>query len=285
MLGDYYWRASLLAASKNDGAGAYNLEIKAIGMNPNLADYRAVYSQTNLALAQAILSVEEGIELTDTEKEQASTLIQQAVREAQSAVTLDGNIPAYWSNLGSVYKALVGVVDEALDWSVQSYQQAAAIDPVSPTYNMELGSIAYGAEDYASAERYFEEVVKDKQDYANAWYNWAYAAKQQNGLQNAVTRLQQALNLISPDSEDYTKAKEELDKWNKELDEALKQYQEQLQQQQTQQQEQTGSQNQQQTSTEPLTTPEPLPTEGIEEQVNVSSEDLQPPETTTNPAE
>jgi hypothetical protein len=28
LLGDYYWRASLLAASKNDGAGAYNLEIK-----------------------------------------------------------------------------------------------------------------------------------------------------------------------------------------------------------------------------------------------------------------
>lgn len=278
LLGDYYWRASLLAASKNDGSNAYNLQIKAIGMNPNLADYRAVYSQTNLALAQAILNVEEGKELPDTDKEQASTLIQQAVREAQSAVSLDKNIPAYWSNLGSIYKSLVGVVDEALNWSVQSYQQAAALDPISPTYNMELGSIAYGAQDYASAERYFEEVVKDKQDYANAWYNWAYAAKQQNSLQNAVTRLDQALKLVSTDSADYSSAKEELDKWNKELEEAIKQYQEQQKQQQEQQQT-TQPDSTQQKSTEPLTTPKPLPTEGQEEQVNVSAKDLEPPVT------
>jgi len=284
LLGDYYWRASLLAASENDGSGAYNLEIKAIGMNPNLADYRAVYSQTNLALAQAILSVDEGTELTETEQEQASTLIQQAVREAQSAVTLDGNIPAYWSNLGSIYKSLVGVVDEALTWSVQSYQQASALDPVNPTYNMELGSIAYGAEDYASAERYFEEVVTDKSDYANAWYNWAYAAKQQNSLQNAVTRLQQALSLISSDSEDYAAAKEELDSWTEELNTALAQYQEQLQQQQAAQQQEAGTTTQP-TSTEPLTTPEPLPTEGMEEQVNVPAEDLEPPEVTVAPEE
>jgi hypothetical protein len=74
-------------------------------MNPNLADYRPVYSQTNLALAQAILSVEEGTEPDDTEKEQASTLIQQAVREAHVSSNFRWKYSAYWSNLGSVYKA------------------------------------------------------------------------------------------------------------------------------------------------------------------------------------
>lgn len=282
MLGDYYWKESLLAAAKNDGTGVYNMQIKAITMNPNLADYRAVYSQTNLALAKTILSSSEAKDLSTEDREKASTLIQQAVREGQAAVSLDNKVSAYWSNLGSIYKSLVGVIDNSLDWSVQSYQQAAILDPVNPSINMELGSIAYGAGDYASAERYFEDAVKDKSDYANAWYNWAYAAKQQNKLQEAVSRLDQALKLVSPDSDDYSKADEELTGWKKELEEAIKKYQEQQKQQEVQQQTQPDSNNQK--STEPLTTPQPLPTEGVEEQVNVSNEDLEPPEVTVTPA-
>lgn len=285
VLGDYYWKASLMAASKNDGTGVYNLQIKAIGMNSNLSDYRAIYSQTNLALAETILTSGDSKNLSDEDKQKASTLIQQAVREGQTAVSLDSNLSAYWMNLGSIYKSLVGVVDNALNWSVQSYQQAAVLDPVNPSVNMALGSIAYGAGDYASAERYFEDAVKDKNNYANAWYNWAYAAKQQNQLQNAVLRLDQALKLIPADGEDYTKGKEELDKWNKELEEAVKKYQEQVKQQQAaQKQQQDQSSDASKKSTEPLTTPEALPTGSGEENVTIPAKDLQPPQTTTTPA-
>jgi tetratricopeptide (TPR) repeat protein len=179
---------------------------------------------------------------------------------------------------------LVGVVDSSLNWSVQSYQQAALLDTVNPTINMDLGSLAYGAGDYASAERYFEDAVKDKSDYANAWYNWAYASKQQNKLQDAVSRLDQSLKLIPADGSDYAKGKEELDKWNKELEAAVKQYQEQLkQQQEAQQKGQQQVPNANQKSAEPLTTPQPLPTEGKEEKVNVPAKDLQPPQTTVTP--
>lgn len=284
VLGDYYWKESLLAAAKNDGSGVYNLQIKAIGANPNLADYRAIYSQTNLALAKSILNSAEAKDLSTEDKEKASTLIQQAVREGQSAVTLDKNISAYWINLGSIYKSLVGVVDNALNWSIQSYQQAAVLDPVSPSVNMELGSIAYGAGDYASAERYFEDAAKDKNNYANAWYNWAYAAKQQNKLQDAVNRLDQSLKLVSSDTEDYNKANEELTKWKKELEEAVKKYQEQLKQQEEAAKQQQQTSDGSQKSTEPLTTPKPLPSEGAEEQVNVSEKDLAPPQTTVTPS-
>ncbi len=278
ILGDYYWRTALVSASKNDGSGAYNNEIKAIGMNPNLADYRAVYSQTNLALAESILGTGDSNTITAENKEKASTLIQQAVREAQAAVNLDPKVSAYWTNLGSVYSSLVGVVDNALSWSVQSYQQAVVIDPVNPSIYMQLGSMAYGSKDYASAERYFEEAVTNKNDYANAWYNWAYAAKQQNQLQLAVNRLQQAVSLVPANSDDYTKAKEELDSWQKEYNEAVAKYNEQLKQQEatatatpTPVQKTSGN-------SEPLTTPEPLPTVGKEEKVNVPAKDLEPPE-------
>lgn len=277
-LGDYFWRESLLATSKNDGSGAYNNQIKAIGMNPNLADYRAVYAQTNLALAQNFLNVEKKEDLTEENKQKASTLIQQAVREGQAAVNLDQKVPAYWSNLGSIYKSLIGLVDSTLDWSVQSYQQAAILDPVNPNINMDLGSIAYGAGDYASAERYFEEVIRDKSDLANAWYNWAYAAKKQDKLQDSVTRLEQAVKLVPADSTDYEKANKELESWKKELEEAVKKYNEQLKQQQAAQQQTT---DEKKPAEQPLTTPQPLPTVGKEEKVNVPAKDLEPPATVT----
>jgi tetratricopeptide (TPR) repeat protein len=226
-----------------------------------------------LALAQGFLAVEEGQEVSAENKEKASTLVQQAVREAQGAVSLDPNISTYWMNLGSVYRSLVGLVEGTLDWSVQSYQQALVIDPVNSGIYMELGSMMYGAKAYDLAERYFEKAVINKQNFANAWYNWAFAAKQQNKLQDAVTRLNQAVALVPSDSEDYTKASDELASWQKELDEAVAKYNEQVKQQQTQ----TMDTNQQQIVAEPLTTPELLPEMGEEELVNVSEEELAPP--------
>ena len=270
VVADYYWRESLTATVKNDATGAYNNQIKAIGMNPNLADYRAMYSQTNLALARNYFEVPKGEEMTEENKQKASTLIQQAVREAQAAVGLDQKMSGYWVNLGSVYRSLIGLIDNTFDWSVQSYQQAAVFDPVNPNIKMELGSLAYGAKDYASAERYFEDAVNAKPNLANAWYNWAYAAKQQNKIQEAVTRLDQSVKLVPADSEDYEKANKELTEWKKELDEAVKKYQEVLKQQQ----EAVKSEE-----TEPaLTTPQPLPTIEEEDQVVVpTGTDLAPP--------
>ena len=278
-IGDYYYRQSLLAASKNDGSGTYNNQIKAIGANPNLADYRAVYSQTNLALAGNFLNVGAGETVSTENKEKASTLIQQAVREAQAAVSLDKNLGAYWANLGGIYQSLVGTIDSALDWSVQSFQQAAIVDPVNPNYNMSLGSLMYGSQNYSVAERYFEEAIIDKNNFANAWYNRAYAAKQQNKLQDAVVYMQQALNLVVVDSDDYTKAKKDLDDWQKQLDEAVAQYQEQLKKQQSQQQ------PTEPVKTETLKTAEPLPTMGVEERVDVSKEELEPKITVAPTAE
>ncbi len=269
-IGDFYYRQSLLMATKNDGSGTYNNQIKAIGMNPNLADYRAVYSQTNLALASNFLNVGTGETVSTENKEKASTLIQQAVREAQAAVSLDKNVGAYWANLGSIYQSLVGMIDNALDWSVQSYQQAAAVDPINSNYNMSLGSLMYGSQNYPMAERYFEEAIVDKNNFANAWYNRAYAAKQQNKLQDAVVFMQQALNLVPADSDDYTKAKKDLDDWQKQLDEAIAQYQEQLKKQQAE------LQQTEPTKTETLKTPQPLPTMGAEEKVQVPAEQLEP---------
>lgn len=253
LIADGYWRKAILAASKNDGTVTYNLEVKAIGINPNMADYRAIYSQTNLALAKNFLVKEN---MTDEDKQNGTTLVQQAVREAKAAVSLDQKNADYWSNLANIYKSLVGMVDGATDWSAQAYQQAIIFDPVDPLVKLDLGGLYYGMGDFESADRIFEQVVSNKKDYANGWYNWAYSAKELNKLEAAVNRMDQVLKLIPTDSTDYEKATEELNTWKKELEELNKK--------------QAEAQKTQETKTdqvEALTTPEPLPTSVEENQI------------------
>jgi tetratricopeptide (TPR) repeat protein len=275
VLADYYWRQSLVATSNNDGTNTYNLQIKAIGFNPSMADYRAMYSQTNLALAQNFLKKDQ---VSDTDKQNTSVLVQQAVNEAKAATSLDGNISAYWANLASIYSSLIGMVDGTSDWALQGYQQAISVDPVNPTLYMSEGALYYSAKDYVNAERAFELAVTNKQDYANAWYNWAYAAKQQNNLQVAVNRLQQAVSLVPTTSSDYQKANDELTTWKKELADATQKQQDAAGQQQSQQQSSsTVTPTPTASSDATLKAPEVLPTVGAtKDKINVQTNNMQP---------
>lgn len=274
MLGDVYMRQALVAAGKNDGGSTYNLQIKSIGMNAGNAEYRRMYSQTNLALATALLSTEKP---TDDDKQKASVLIQQAVREGKAAVSLDSQNSIYWSNLATIYRGIVGAVEGAADYSYQAYTQAVALDSVNPTLRLDLGGLLFAAQRYEEADRAFEEVVKNKQDFANGWYNWANTAKNMNRIDLAVQRLTQAVALVPKESGDYEKAAKELATWQKEYDAALKQAQAQLKQQQD------AAAAAAKKPAETLKTAEPLPTMGAEEKVNVPADQLQPPAAVTTP--
>jgi Tfp pilus assembly protein PilF len=262
LLADVFMRQSMVAASKNDGGGTYNLQIKAIGMLSTMADYRGTYSQTNMALAKTILT---GSNVADADKQKASVLIQQAVREGKAAIALDPNNPNYWSNLASIYQSLIGVVDGSAGWSFQAYQQAAYLDPSNVITKLSMGGLLYAAGNYDQADRVFEQVVGEKQDYANGWYNWAYSAKMSNDLPDAVQRLTQALALVPVDSGDYDKASKELAAWQKELDATNKQAAAQVK------------------PAETLQTPQPLPTASKTNKVVVPTGELQPPTAAPQP--
>ena len=267
VMGEVYMRQSMVAASKNDGGGTYNLQIKAIGMDMYDAEYRRVYSQTNLALAKAILS---NSSVTDDDKQKASVLIQQSVREGKSAIALDSQDPSYWTNLAVIYRNLIGVVDGSPDWSFQAYQQAVALDSMNPLLKLDLGGLLYAANRFDEADRVFEQTVTVKPDFANAWYNWAYSAKQNGRLADAVARLTQAVALVPKDSGDYSKASAELATWQKELDEAIKKQNAAVAAQQAALATPTPS-------PESLKTAEPLPTVNKKNEVAVPTGELAPP--------
>jgi len=261
LIADVYWMKAVKAASKNDGTNTYNYQIKAIKMNSSMADYRAIYSQTSLALAQNFLNK---TEISDTDKENGTKLIQYSVSEAKTAINLDQTNAGYWSNLASIYKSLIGLVDGANDWSIQAYQQAIALNPNDPLLKLNLGGLYFGLNDFESADRVFEEVVVSKNDYANGWYNWAYSGKQLGKLELAVNRMKQALQLVPADSSDYETANKVLVEWQKELDEANKKAS-------------TNKETQVNNGEPVLTTPQVLPTGTDKEKEIQPNKEMEPP--------
>lgn len=264
MLGEVYFRNSLVAMAKNDGVVTYSEQIRAIQTNENNAQYRQIYSQTNLALAASLLSNQE---LSEEDKQKASTLIQQAVREGKAAVALDSQNPSYWNNLAQIYRQLAGNLEGAADWSYQAYAQAATLNPSDPNLRLDFGGLMYAAGKYEEADRLFEQVVTLKPDLANGWYNWAYTAKQLGKLQEAVSRLSQAVALVPASSGDYEKANQELESWKKEYEAAVKKNEET------------------QKAAETLKVPEALPTPNEKTEVNLPKSEMQPPQVSVTPTE
>lgn len=214
---DYYFKRSLDALAANRGAETYNLQIRAISLNPASDTYRASYSQTNLALANAIAS---SPDLTDQDRQQISILIQQAIREAKAAVAVNPQSAPNWENLATIYRSLMNLAQGAEDWTIASYQTAVSLDPANPVLRVSLGGVYYALKNWDQAIRQFEIATTLKPNFANAHYNLAAALREKGELARAASELEIVLALVPADSGDWQKASGELEELRKKLGEA-----------------------------------------------------------------
>jgi len=206
-LAEVLFQKSLAYAAKNDGKSTYDTLIKTIATNPYRDSYRIAYSQTNLLLANALASQKD---LTDTDRNTITQLVQQAIREAKNAVALNPLKVTNLENLAGVYKNLLNFAQGADAWTIASYQQAIALDPVNPNLRIALGGVFYAQKNWSDAIRLFQSAVDLKPDLANAHYNLAATYREKADFAPAVTSMQKALDLLDKSSADYAKAASEL---------------------------------------------------------------------------
>jgi len=209
-----FYRA-LKAAAQNQGLTAYQNQLEAIKLNRFLIRFRLAFAQTNLALANGL--AQKGEQLKEEEKQQISQLISQAINEAKAAVALEPKNVVAWESLAQIYRQLITVAQGADQWATVTYQQAIALDPLNPRLRVDYGGLLLALDQPKEAAKQFELAVNLKSDYANAWYNWAWALKQQDQLEEAIQRLQQAANLLTPETANYQKLTQELAQWRQEL--------------------------------------------------------------------
>ena len=210
---EYLMRESILAAARNDGAKTYELQGRAINLNPQRDVYHNTYAQTNLAIANNIASREN---LTDEDKKTIQTLVAQSIRSVRvSTEVINPLNVAGWENRGAIYRALGGVAQDANDWAVRAYNTAIQLDPTNPRLRVELGGIYFGAQDYLSAANSFRQAVSLKNDYANAHYNFAHALIKLQAYADAQRELETVKNLVDVNSADYKQVAADLEELKK----------------------------------------------------------------------
>lgn len=211
---DYYHRLALNSVAKGQGLDAYNQLIKAEILNPYTDLYRIDLAQTNFALANAIALSKGPTEaspegsLTDEDKQNIQTLLGQAISEGRVAVALNPHNAGNWEILGSIYRQISGVAENALGFALDSYGQAISKDPLNPLLRLSTGGIYYSIRNYDMAIRFFTDAINLKPDYANAYYNLSIALRDKGDIESAVIIAEKTVSLLEPESPDYKAASE-----------------------------------------------------------------------------
>ncbi len=190
---DYHMGLSFDSARKNKGTDTYNHQVRAIALNPWSDNYRVTFAQTNLALADSLAGQPN---LNDQQRETVVQLVQQSIREARNAVSLQPQRAGNWENLSLIYRNLINFAQGSDQWAIVTQNQAITLDPVNPRLRLDLGGIYYALGNYQAAAQVFAAAVNLKPDYANAHYNLAQSLKQLKINDQALAQLQLAASLV-----------------------------------------------------------------------------------------
>ncbi len=210
-LGEVIFKKSFDALKRNSGQEVYNLQSNALKINPLMDKYHVSFSQTNLALANSLSAKKN---LSETDKQTIPRLIQQSINEARLAVALNKTSLTNWTNLASIYLALINFANGADNWAIISYQQAISLSPTDPQSRLSLGGVYYQQGKYQEAIKLFQEAERFKPDWANAHYNLAQAYKQIKDYDKAKSELDIVKALLQPNSPEAKKVNDEIESLN-----------------------------------------------------------------------
>jgi tetratricopeptide (TPR) repeat protein len=216
---EWHMRNAQLGVISNNGKVVYDESLAAVKLMPNLTSYHLSYSQVNLSLASAL---SQKSPLSDSDRQNVTQLVAQAVNEAKNATILRPHSAVVWQNLGSIYRNLINVADGSDQFAISAYAQALTLDPGNPGLRLEYGGLLYqlgvaskNASDqttlFTRAQSEFQTAISVKPDYANAYYNLSKLLESSKDYSNAYLSLQKAISLLGPESQDLGRASAELE--------------------------------------------------------------------------
>jgi Tfp pilus assembly protein PilF len=200
LVSDTQFAQSLQNQALSNGQKTYDLQRAAIAQFPYKADYYRIFSQVNLALANSLISnTPQGSSPSAQVQQTVIQLLQQSINSSRASVTLAPLTESNWENLGSVYRSLIGVGQNAEQFALASMNQAIALDPYNPRLRITMGGIFYQLGAYDQAQQQFQIAANMKPDYANAYYNLGHAYEAKNDFTNALAAYQAVQQLTVND--------------------------------------------------------------------------------------
>ena len=214
----YYFGFKWVAAEKtyakaidalvaNNAQGTYSLMASAVAQNPNVDRYHSSLAQVDMALATSLAAQKT---VSDTDKSTITQLVQQAINEAKASVVLNPGRSGNWEVLAQIYRSIMPFATGADQFAIQTYSQAVALDPTNPNLRISLGGVYYALGRYDDAIDSFKLAVLAKPNLANAHYNLAVAYAAKKDYDNAIAEMNNVINLVPKDTQDYTLAQNAL---------------------------------------------------------------------------
>jgi cytochrome c-type biogenesis protein CcmH/NrfG len=202
----YQANAALL---QEDAVKAYESWQQAANIAPRLDFVRRNYAMLNLEIAIALSNKTDA---TAAEQEQVVQLVNQAIREARAASTLDPANYQNWLVLAQIYTQLIESSEQAAQESFDALANAVNANPNDPTLRMSLGELFVMLEKPNDAIVFFNQAIERKPDLVAAYYSLAQVLVQVNALTEAEQALVTTLSLLEADSEEYRLVQGELEK-------------------------------------------------------------------------
>lgn len=204
----YRMHQANLALAENKAVAVYDNHRIARNLNVYSDSIRRSYAATNMQIAIALSNK---ADTTDEEKQQVSTLIQQAINEARNATALDINNTQNWLVLAQIYQNLIGSTEEADQWAVNSYVKAIETDPSNPFTRINLGVLFLDQQQLEQAISILQQAINIKPDIPTGYYQLSRALITLKRYVEAKQALEQTLSLLAADSEDYVAVNKQLE--------------------------------------------------------------------------
>ncbi len=210
-----YYMQQAVEALTTDASKSYEFQTKAIKHNPHRSNYYNTFAQTNLAIAINLAGQEN---LSESDTQTVQNLVATAISTTKaSAESINPLNPVNWEIQASIYRAIRDATQDADQWAIRAMESAIKLDPTNPRLRLELGGIYYAKGDFATAASLFRQAINLKADYANAYYNFAQAAKNLEDFATAKRALELTLSLVQTNSEDAEKVRQEMADLDKKL--------------------------------------------------------------------
>jgi tetratricopeptide (TPR) repeat protein len=206
LLSSFYQLKATQRLDENSLSQALQLQARSIQSNSFNPEYRKAYAN-NLLEYSSILS--QNSNLSESQSREMLLNIQSAINQARAATILQPEDGRHWHSLAIIYRNLIGTINDAETWAIETYVKAIAKQPNNPDLRIELGNILYAKEQYQSALDLFEQALKLNPKNPNAHYNSANALFNLGLTEQAINAYQQALLLLEPDSDLYLMISEE----------------------------------------------------------------------------
>lgn len=211
LVADYYLHRYNIAANKSQPLIAYEAIRLSIRNYPYRSELHTQYSLVNLVLADRLTS--EGIN-NEQDRSNILGLYQQAIREANTATTLEPNNYVYWKNLGIIYRELMSLASNSYTYAEAAYTSALKIAPQNPSLWLDLGVVYFKANLFDRSCQVTNKALELKPDWYQAHANLGLCYNKLAQYAKSKEHLETALSLTQPNTPEYQKISEQIRQLN-----------------------------------------------------------------------